>query len=59
MAWFNNSEILRAKFRYVHLSDSIEFHHIFYFRSKQKWILLTGEAEFFLTKPNFSLLRMY
>ena len=33
-AWFHDGEIVLAKYGWLHLSDSIEFHHFFRFRSE-------------------------
>ena len=44
---------------WLHMSYSIEFALFFRFRSEYNGLLLTGEANFFLAKPNLSLLRMH
>ena len=62
-AWFHDGEILRAKSCLRNMDGCTrvilsEFTHFFRF-ALLNWLLLTGEAKFFLAKPNLSLLRMH
>ena len=58
--WFHDGEILSAKYGWLHMDDSIEFSHSLRFRSEYSRIDFYSLAKrnFFLAKPNFSLLRM-
>ena len=57
-----DSEILRATFtnalydKLILLIDSIKFHHSVRFCVEKDRILLSGEAKFFLAKPNWPFL---